>query len=45
MINNEAVAAVARFRSIMAALPAGRFASLLVRREQGPDFLALKIPD
>ncbi|MBA2492978.1 MAG: Do family serine endopeptidase [Gammaproteobacteria bacterium] len=45
MVNNEAVSTVARFRSIIAPLPAGKFVSLLVRREQGPKFLALKIPD
>ncbi|MGH8501080.1 MAG: DegQ family serine endoprotease [Gammaproteobacteria bacterium] len=45
MINNEEVATVAQFRAIIAELPRNRFASVLVQRRQGPEFLALKIPD
>jgi serine protease Do len=45
MINNEEVATVAQFRAIIAELPRNKFASVLVQRRQGPEFLALKIPD
>lgn len=45
MINNKKVTSVAEFKALAESLPKNKFASLLVQRERGPEFLALRIPD
>ena len=45
MINGEPVDTVEKFEEMVAGLPKGKFASILVQRRQGPQFLALKIPE
>lgn len=45
MINNKAVDSVADFRRITSALKAGDSVAVLVHRESGPLFLALKLAD
>lgn len=45
LINGEKIETVSQFKEIVDALPKGKFASLLVQRRQGPQFLALKVPD
>jgi serine protease Do len=45
MINNEKISSVEQFSDIIAGLPKGKFASVLVRRSQGPEFIAIRIPE
>ena len=45
MVNGEPVEAVSDFRSLVEGLPAGKYVSLLVQRPQGPEFLAMRIPE
>ncbi len=45
MVNGEPVEAVSDFRSLVEGLPAGKYVSLLVQRAQGPEFLAMRIPE
>jgi serine protease Do len=45
MLNGEKVDAIKRLTSLVKDLEKGRFSSLLVQRQQGPQFLALKIPE
>lgn len=45
LINGEKLETVADLKEIVENLPKGKFASILVQRHQGPQFLALKIPD
>lgn len=45
MINNKPVNNVENLKSMVDSLPKGKFASLLVQREQGPAFVAVKIPE
>ena len=44
LINGEKVQSVKGLKEIVEKLPKGKFASMLVQRRQGPQFLALKIP-
>ncbi|MCP4407373.1 MAG: DegQ family serine endoprotease [Gammaproteobacteria bacterium] len=44
MINNEKISSVEQLSDIIAGLPKGKFASVLVRRSQGPEFIAIRIP-
>jgi serine protease Do len=44
MINNRRITSVEQFKTLAEDLPKDQFASLLVQRRQGPEFLALKIP-
>ena len=45
LINGEKIETVNQFKEIVDKLPEGKFASILVQRRQGPQFLALKIPE
>ena len=45
MVNGEPVEAVSDFRDLVEDLPAGKYVSLLVQRPQGPEFLAMRIPE
>lgn len=45
MINNEKISSVEQLSDIIAGLPKGKFASVLVRRSQGPEFIAIRIPE
>jgi len=45
LINGEKVQTVMGLKEIVEKLPKGKFASILVQRHQGPQFLALKIPE
>jgi serine protease Do len=45
LINGEKVQSVMELKEIVEKLPKGKFASILVQRRQGPQFLALKIPE
>jgi serine protease Do len=45
MINNEKITDINQFRDIVENLPKGKFASVLVRRSEGPEFIAMKIPE
>ncbi len=45
LVNGEKVQSVKELKEIVEKLPKGKFASILVQRRQGPQFLALKIPD
>ncbi len=44
MINNEKITNFGRFKEIVEDLPKDKFASVLVQRSQGPEFIAIKIP-
>ncbi|HIP53738.1 MAG TPA: PDZ domain-containing protein, partial [Chromatiales bacterium] len=44
MINNKPVKDVEQFKTMVKELPAGRSVAVLVHRESGPMFLALRIP-
>ncbi len=44
LINGEKVETVMELKEIVESLPKGKFASILVQRRQGPQFLALKVP-
>ena len=44
LINGDKVETVQELKDIVNSLPKGKFASILVQRRQGPQFLALKIP-
>ena len=44
LINGEKVQSVMELKEIVKKLPKGKFASILVQRRQGPQFLALKMP-
>ena len=45
MLNGEKIDTIERLNSQIQDLEKGRFSSLLVQRQQGPQFLALKIPE
>ena len=45
LINGEKVETVNELKDIVEDLPKGKYASILVQRRQGPQFLALKVPD
>ena len=45
MINGDKIESVESLKDIVEKLPKGKFASLLVQRRQGPQFLAMKIPE
>lgn len=45
MVNGDKVETVEKLKEIVEKLPKGKFASLLVQRRQGPQFLAMKIPE
>jgi len=45
LINGEKIESVNELKEVVESLPKGKFASILVQRRQGPQFLALKIPD
>ena len=45
MVNGDKVETVENLKNIVDKLPKGKFASLLVQRRQGPQFLAMKIPE
>jgi serine protease Do len=45
MINNEKITDINQFRDLVENLPKGKFASVLVRRSEGPEFIAMKIPE
>ena len=44
LINGDKVASVRQLKDVVKKLPKGKFASILVQRRQGPQFLALKVP-
>ena len=44
LINGEKVESVSELKEVVENLPSGKFASILVQRRQGPQFLALKMP-
>ena len=44
LINGDKVESVQELKEVVEKLPKGKFASILVQRRQGPQFLALKIP-
>ncbi len=44
MINNEKISDVKHFKKLVEGLPKGKFASVLVQRTQGPEFVAIKVP-
>ncbi len=44
MINNEKLTSVEQFKKLVEGLPKKKFASMLIQRRQGPEFLALKVP-
>jgi len=44
MINNEKISDVEQFKKLVEKLPKGKFASVLVQRSQGPEFVAIKVP-
>lgn len=44
MINNEQIADVAQFKELVGNLPKKKFASVLIQRSQGPEFVAIKVP-
>ena len=44
LINGDKVESVRQLKDIVKKLPEGKFASILVQRRQGPQFLALKVP-
>lgn len=45
MINGDKIETVESLKDVVEKLPKGKFASLLVQRRQGPQFLAMKIPE
>lgn len=45
MINGEPVDSIEAFTNLMDDLPEGKFVSILVQRSNGPEFLALRIPE
>ena len=45
LINGEKIETVKQLKEVVEALPKGKFASILIQRRQGPQFLALKMPD
>ncbi len=45
LINGEKIETVSELKEVVENLPKGKFASILVQRRQGPQFLALKMPD
>lgn len=45
MINGEPVDSIEAFKKLMEDLPEGKFVSILVQRSNGPEFLALRIPE
>ena len=45
MINGEPVDEVSDFKQRVDSLPEGKFVSLLVQRQHGPEFLAMRIPE
>ncbi len=45
MINNEKISSVQQLTDIVNKLPKDKFASILVQRSQGPEFLAIRIPE
>ncbi len=44
MVNNAAITDVEQFKDVVKGLPKDKFASVLVQREQGPAFIAIRIP-
>ena len=44
MINNQKISDVEHFKKLVEKLPKGKFASVLVQRSQGPEFVAIKVP-
>ena len=44
MINNEKVTTVEQLKEVVGKLPKDKFASVLVQRDEGPEFLAIRIP-
>jgi serine protease Do len=44
MINNAEITDVEQFKKMVKGLPKDKFASVLVQREQGPAFIAIRIP-
>ncbi|MXY14494.1 MAG: PDZ domain-containing protein, partial [Proteobacteria bacterium] len=45
MVNGKPVDTVGDFKALVENLPAGKYVSLLVQRPQGPEFLAMRIPE
>ena len=45
MVNNVTVKGVAEFEKLMDGLPSGKSVAILVQRENGPMFLAFKLPE
>jgi serine protease Do len=45
MINNEKITDINQLKDIVENLPKGKFASVLVRRSEGPEFIAMKVPE
>ena len=45
MVNGKSVETVSNFKDLVADLTAGKYASLLVQRPHGPEFLAMRIPE
>ena len=45
MVNGKPVEEVSDFKDLVEGLPAGKYVSLLVQRPQGPEFLAMRIPE
>ena len=44
-LNNEPVTGAKHFRKLVEDLPAGRSVALLVQRNGGPTFLAMRVPE
>lgn len=44
MINNERVSTINQLKKIVKKLPKNKFASVLVQRDEGPEFIAIRIP-
>lgn len=45
MVNGKPVDTVGDFKALVENLPTGKYVSLLVQRPQGPEFLAMRIPE
>ncbi len=45
LINGEKIETVKQLKEVVEKLPQGKFASILIQRRQGPQFLALKMPN
>ncbi len=45
MINGEPVDSIEAFKKLIKGLPEGKFVSILVQRSNGPEFLAMRIPE